>query len=385
MALVQSQLTYFVGLMSGTSLDGIDAALVELNGEDVKLVHFITLPLQNKLKEPILLLNSPGFDEIDAMGMLDRALGFAFADAALQVIEAAGLKPEQITAIGSHGQTIRHRPKGLGNSDPFTLQSVCAATIAEKTGITTVSDFRSRDIAACGQGAPLVPFIHQRLFAQADKNIAVLNLGGIGNVTYLGSDGSVLGFDTGPGNMVMDTLMQTMTDARFCYDKDGELAAAGRVDQGLLADLLNQPFFKLIPPRSTGREDFGEAIVDGIMAVDISDADKMATANELTVQSIVQIIVYLPQQPDLWLICGGGSHNQRTLARLETLLSPAAVQTTSAVGLDADAVEAVAFALLAERTLLGKTNTFAAVTGALHDVCGGQITPGKNWGSILNP
>ncbi|MDX8387521.1 MAG: anhydro-N-acetylmuramic acid kinase [Ghiorsea sp.] len=384
MGLVQSQTSYFVGLMSGTSLDGIDAAVVELKDGDVRLVHFLTLPLQEKLKEPILRLNAPGFDEIDAMGMLDRALGFAFADAALQVIDGADLKPEQITAIGSHGQTIRHRPQGMGDSHPFTVQISCAATITEKTGITTVSDFRSRDVAACGQGAPLVPFVHQRLFAQKEKNIAVVNIGGIGNITYLGSDGSVLGFDTGPGNMVMDALMQIMTDARFCYDKNGELAASGFVHPELLATMFKQSFFKLKPPRSTGREDFGEKFVDSIVGMDISDADKIATACELTAQSIVQSMKYLPEQPDEWLICGGGSHNQHLLSRLTTLLSPASVQTTTAIGLDADAVEAVAFALLAERTLLGKPNTFSAVTGALHDVSGGQITPGRNWASILN-
>lgn len=384
MALIQAKTLYFVGLMSGTSLDGIDAAVVGLQGDDVQLIHFMTLPLKDKFKEPILHLNQPGFDEIDTMGMLDRALGFAFADAALQVIDQAGLKPEQITAIGSHGQTIRHRPQGMHDSEPFTIQIGCAATIAEKTGITVVSDFRSRDIAACGQGAPLVPFVHQRLFADVSKNVAVVNIGGIGNITYLGSDGMVLGFDTGPGNMVMDALMQTMTDARFCYDKDGALAATGQVNKPLLEALLAQPFFKRKPPRSTGREDFGESVVDMIMVADICDADKMATACELTVQSIKQSSLFLPQSPDIWLICGGGARNQYLLQRLKVLTAPVQVQTTTALGLDADAVEAVAFALLAERTLLGEPNTLASVTGALHNVCGGQITPGKNWKSIIN-
>jgi len=265
------------------------------------------------------------------------------------------------------------------------VQIGCAATIAEKTGITTVSDFRSRDIAAYGQGAPLVPFVHQRLFAEKGKNIAVVNIGGIANITYLDADGLVMGFDTGPGNMVMDHLMQTMTDARFCFDHGGELAASGTVEQGLLKTLFEHPFFKRMPPRSTGREEFGDAVVDDMMAVDICDADKMATACEWTAQSIAQSAQFLPNQPDAWLICGGGVHNQHLLSRLTTLLSPVSVKTTNAVGLDADAVEAVSFALLAEKTLLGEPNTIASVTGAMHDVCGGQITPGNNWKSIINP
>ena len=383
MALMQRK--YYVGLMSGTSLDGIDAAVVEVEGDHVRVCAFETFELRDKFKEPILRLHEPGFDELDALGMLDRALGYSFADAALRVVEKAGLEVDQITAIGSHGQTIRHRPQGMHDSDPFTLQIGCAATIAHRTGITTVSDFRSRDIAACGQGAPLVPFAHQRLFAEDDKNIAVVNIGGIANITYLGAAGSVLGFDTGPGNMVMDALMQTMTDARFGYDAGGELAASGQINQPLLATLLEHPFFKKTPPRSTGREDFGEDVVHQLMAVDICDADKMATACELTAQSIAASIKYLPAVPDRWFVCGGGAHNQHLLTRLAHLMPTAAVQSTSVLGLNPDAVEAVAFALLAAQTLTGKPNTLAGVTGALHDVCGGQITPGNNWQSIINP
>jgi len=384
MAKIGQKTAYYVGLMSGTSLDGIDAAVVSISGDDVELVAFSTFELKDKLKEPIVRLNQPGFDEIDAMGMLDRELGFAFADAALKVILQAGLELSQITAIGSHGQTLRHRPQGMDNSLPFTLQIGDAATIAEKTGITVVSDFRKRDIAACGQGAPLVPFVHQRLFAQKDKNIAVLNIGGIANVTYLGADKAVLGFDTGPGNMLMDALMQTMTDARFCYDEGGELAAAGKVHQPLLDDLRKHPFFKKTPPRSTGREDFGEGVVHQIMAVDIPDADKMATACALTMQSIVASLQYFPAFPDVWYICGGGALNKHLMQSLSNALSPAQVHTTTEIGLPVEAVEAVAFAVLAERTLAGEINTLSTVTGALHDVSGGQIILGKNAKVVIN-
>ena len=384
MAKIGQKTAYYVGLMSGTSLDGIDAAVVSISGDDVELINFETCELKDKLKEPILRLNQSSFNEVETMGVLDRELGFAFANAALSVIKKAGLTPEQITAIGSHGQTIRHQPQGIDNMLPFTLQIGDAATIAEKTGITVVSDFRKRDIAACGQGAPLVPFVHQRLFAQKDKNIAVLNIGGIANITYLGSDGSVLGFDTGPGNMVMDALMQTMTDARFCYDKGGELAAMGQVNQPLLDDLLKHSFFKKIPPRSTGREDFGEGVVHQIMAVDIPDADKMATACALTVQSIVASLQYFPALPDVWCICGGGALNKHLMQSLSNALSPAQVHTTTEIGLPVEAVEAVAFAVLAERTLAGEINTLSTVTGALHDVSGGQIILGKNAKVVIN-
>lgn len=384
MAKIGKKPVYFVGLMSGTSLDGIDAAVVNLSCDDVELVAFETFELKDKLKEPILRLNQSSFNEIETMGMLDRELGFEFADAAFAVIKKAGLMPESITAIGSHGQTIRHHPQGIDGMLPFTLQIGDAATMAEKTGITVVSDFRKRDIAACGQGAPLVPFVHQRLFAQQDKNIAVVNVGGIANVTYLGADGAVLGFDTGPGNMVMDALMQTMTDARFCYDKDGELAAMGAVNQPLLDDLLQHDFFKKTPPRSTGREDFGEAVVQQIMAMDMPDADKMATACALSVVSIVSSIQYLPQQPDDWYICGGGALNYHLMQQLATQLAPANVQTTTDIGLPVEAVEAVAFAVLAERTLAGEINTLSAVTGALHDVSGGQVTLGKYAKVVIN-
>lgn len=375
---------YYVGLMSGTSLDGVDAALIGIRGNHIQLLAFATYPLADKLKEPILRLNAPGFDEIDALGMLDKELGVVFAHAALAIINKAGLSAGQITAIGSHGQTLRHRPQGLANSLPYTLQIGCAATIAEQTGITTVSDFRRRDIAAGGQGAPLVPFIHQQLFADSTQAVAVLNIGGIANVSYLGANEEALGFDTGPGNMLMDSLMQTMSDARFAYDKDGELAASGHVCEPLLQQLLHHAFFKQIPPRSTGREDFGAAMTDTIMGFDISDADKMATACELTAQSIQQSFALLPAQPSICLLCGGGVHNQVLRQRLAELLAPCTIASTQDFGVPPDAVEAVAFAVLAAYTLKGEPNTLSAVTGATHNVCGGQITPGNNWKNIFH-
>ncbi|MDX8406794.1 MAG: anhydro-N-acetylmuramic acid kinase [Mariprofundaceae bacterium] len=370
----------FLGRMSGTSCDGIDPAIVRM-GERPELIRFGEFPMPDKLREPILRLAAPGMDEIDAMGELHRALGLAFADAALQAIAAAGLKPTDIAAIGSHGQTIRHRP---AVKYPFTVQIGCASTIAEKTGITTIADFRSRDMAAGGQGAPLVPFAHRLLFGDAKHNIAVLNIGGIANLTWLGADGQTTGFDTGPGNMLMDGLILALSDGRLAYDANGELAAGGQVNDALLTRLMQHPFMNKRPPKSTGREEFGEDICDIILSCpDISDADRLATVAAFTVQSIHAAVRFLPAPPDRWLVCGGGAANSHLLSSLAKALAPADVTTTAAAGLPAEAVEAVCFAILARQTLMGEANTIAAVTGAAHPVCGGHIAPGNNWPSLL--
>ena len=375
-----------IGLMSGTSCDGIDAAVVEIDAAArARLRHFQTTPMPDRLREPALRLAAPGVHEIDPMGALDVSLGEAFAEAALAAIEAAGLERAAVTAIGSHGQTIRHRPQGVDGGPPFTLQIGCPSTIAERTGITTVADFRRRDIAAGGEGAPLVPFAHRQLFAEPGTDIAVVNIGGIANISYLGRDGHVTGFDTGPGNMVMDALMLAISDGRDSFDRDGELAAAGSVDADLLATLLDHPFFRRRPPKSSGREDFGPPFVDRLLvAPEPNDADRMATACELTARSIVEAQAWLPRPPARWHVCGGGSANHQLMARLAALLAPAAVDTTEAHGIPPEAVEALSFALLAQHTLLGLANTEAAVTGARHAVCGGHIAPGRNWPELID-
>jgi len=371
----------FIGIMSGTSIDGMDAAIVRMAAKP-QLVRFYEYPMPEKLREPILRLSEPGIDEIDAMGELDRALGLAFADAALKTIEHAGLTLHDIAAIGCHGQTIRHRPHA---KHPFTLQIGSAASIAEKTGITTVSDFRSRDIAAGGEGAPLVPFAHRQLFGSSSKNIAIVNIGGIANITWLGSDGKTIGFDTGPGNMLMDELVLSLTDGRCAYDVDGELAAKGNVCHALLDKLMQHPFLKRCPPKSTGREDFGQEIADQVLAwPGLNDAGRVATACAFTIQGITSAIGFLPDTPDAWLVCGGGARNPYLMQKLSEKLSPAGVATTETAGIPPQAVEAVSFAVLTRQTLLGETNTLAEVTGAAHAVCGGVITPGNNWPELLH-
>ncbi|MDX8401995.1 MAG: anhydro-N-acetylmuramic acid kinase [Mariprofundaceae bacterium] len=371
-----------VGLMSGTSCDGIDTAILRLPRRGrPELLHFASHPMPDRLREPLLRLAAPGVDEIDAMGEAHMALGAAFADAALAAIEAAGLATRDITAIGCHGQTIRHRPRAR---HPFSLQIGSPAMLAERTGITVVADFRARDIAAGGQGAPLMPLAHRAFFARKGEHIAALNIGGIANITWLGADGATIGFDTGPGNMVMDALMLTLSDGRERFDAGGELAARGRVDEALLGKLMAHPFFRRRPPKSTGREAFGADFARRILAApDLTDADRLATALELTARTIADAARFLPAHPDRWIVCGGGSRNTRLMQRLAELLAPAPVATADDAGMPAQAVEAAGFALFAALALRGEANALASVTGATHDSCGGSITPGANWAKAL--
>jgi len=372
---------YLIGIMSGTSADGINVAIIREAG--AQLIHFSERPMPAELREPVLRLAEPGLNEIDAMGSLSRSLGESFGRAALEAIEEAGIASQDILAIGSHGQTIRHRPKGYRGGKPFTLQIGCPSTIAELTGITTISDFRNRDIAAGGEGAPLVPFAHHALFGSPDHPVAVVNIGGIANITYLHRD-IVTGFDTGPGNMVMDALMLELSDGRNRYDRDGDLAATGKVCEPLLNELMSHSFLKRSPPKSTGREAFGREIVEKILAwPEIPDSDRVATAAEFTARTIAGSVQHLPAEPESWYICGGGAYNLYLMSRLKKLLHPAPVHSTSEVNILPEAMEAISFALLARETLLGRANTIPAVTGASHPVCGGTITPGDNWQDVM--
>jgi len=374
-----------LGIMSGTSADGIDVAIMRMaaNMETrPELVHFLSCPMPPRLSEPILRLGEPGVNEIDSMGSLHVQLGHAYAAAAMQTITAAGLHAGDIAAIGCHGQTIRHRPK---DKHPFSLQIGCASTIAERTGITTIADFRSRDIAAHGQGAPLVPFAHRQLFASQDMDTAVLNIGGIANITWLGKDGSTTGFDCGPGNMLMDGLTLALSDGRDSYDEYGALAASGQICQPLLEKLLDIPFLNRTPPKSTGREEFGSQVIDCILGwPEISDADRLATACALSVEAIAGSVRFLPNPPQRWLVCGGGAQNTHLMRSLARRLAPASISGTKDSGMPEQAVEAASFAILARQTLCGAVNTVAAVTGAAHAVCGGSIAPGNNWPTLLS-
>lgn len=370
----------FLGLISGTSADGIDAALLEFESTDrahalraaLHLGH--TYPYPEPLRAQVLALSQHDAPplSLDAIGALDTQLGQVFADAANALIDESGVDRNRIRAIGSHGQTLRHRPSG---AFPFSLQLGDANVIAERTGITTVDDFRRRDIAAGGQGAPLLPIFHAAILRDTNEARAVLNLGGIGNLTLLPVNGPVRGFDTGPANGLMDAWCARHLGTAF--DDGGAFAMSGRVDEILLARLLTDPYFALLAPKSTGRDHFHLGWLDAQLHGALSaPEDVQATLCELTAVSIAGAL--LSAQPDTKrvLVCGGGVHNPVLLARLTARLPNIAIESTAAHGVDPDFVEAMAFAWLARETLAGRPGNLPEVTGARGLRVLGAIHPG---------
>ncbi len=356
---------FFVGLMSGTSADRIDACVADFSGSVPSLVATHGEPIDDQTKAAIHALTIPGTDELMRAGHLDQVMAAAFAKAALTVIRKAGVSRDAVRAIGSHGQTIRHQPKG---EQPFTLQIGDPNKIAELTGITTVADFRRRDMAAGGQGAPLAPGFHRAMFGRPGINTAVLNIGGIANISLLSSDHTVVGFDTGPGNTLMDFWIQAHQQRPF--DPDGGWAMSGTIDESLLGSMLSDPFFSEAPPKSTGPDyfcrDWLEAHLRGMHATPTAE-NVQRTLLELTARSIAltlsdeRLVKSLPVQIS---VCGGGVHNGGLMARLEQLLPATEVTTTASLGVDPDWVEAFCFAWLAARTLDDLPGNEPAVTGA---------------------
>jgi anhydro-N-acetylmuramic acid kinase len=365
---------HYIGLMSGTSVDGIDAALVSIAvGSRPVLVATHAHPIDAATRGEIQALMRDGPNEIERLGELDMALGALFAEAANAVLRKSGLAKKDIRAIGSHGQTLRHRPRA---AHPFTLQIGNPSVIAERTGITTVADFRARDMAAGGQGAPMVPAFHHQMFHSAQRNRVIVNIGGIANVTCLPAVAAqpVSGFDTGPGNTLLDQWVHRHhAQAR---DDAGQWAASGRASRELLELLLSDPYFAAAPPKSTGREHFNMEWLQGHLkklAVPLAAADVQATLVQLTAHSIARAIRgFLPQTQEAF-VCGGGSHNRELMAALAGSLSGIAVATTEALGLSPDWVEAAAFAWLAHQTLEGQPGNVPTVTGAKHAVILGGI------------
>ena len=354
----------FLGLISGTSADGIDAALVRFDSDSAHarptLLAGQVLPWQPALREQLVALGQHAQAlTLDTVGMLDVRIGRAFADAANTLIDAAGVDRSLITAIGSHGQTLRHRPQG---EVPFTLQLGDPSSIAERCKLPVVADFRRRDVAAGGHGAPLVPAFHAAVLHDANEDRAVLNLGGIANVTLLPTQGVVRGFDTGPANGLMDAWCQRHVGQP--YDAGGAFAAQGRVDTGLLARLLAEPWFAAPPPKSTGRDQFHLAWVEAALVGHESPADVQATLLALTVRTVVAALQAQQPQTRRVIVCGGGVHNPRLLAALADALPHAVVESSAAQGLDPDYVEAMAFAWLAREHLAGRPGNLPAVTDA---------------------
>jgi anhydro-N-acetylmuramic acid kinase len=355
-----SKVGFFLGLMSGTSMDAIDAALVDFDAEPVRVVAAAATALPVPLRRRITdLLETPGRVSLDEVGEVDVAVGRAFAAAANALLEAAQVPREAVEAIGSHGQTLRHR---VDLPLPFTWQIGDPNTIAEATGITVVADFRRRDVAAGGQGAPLVPLFHDQAFRSAAVDRAIVNIGGIANITLLRRGEPVSGFDTGPGNRLLDAWIGRHRGQEF--DRDGAWAAAGCCDAALLASLLDEPFLQLAPPKSTGRELFNLAWLDAALAARALRAeDVQATLVEFTAATIAAAVSRHAPGASVYL-CGGGAHNGTLARALGRRLSPSACTTTAALGVDPDYVESIAFAWFARRTLAGLPSNAGSVTGA---------------------
>lgn len=366
--------TLYIGLMSGTSADALDAALVDLQDERrPRLIATHSHPLAH-LRDAIHDLAQPGYNEIQRLGRLSRQLAELSAAVVLELVANAALEPGHVAAIGSHGQTIRHEPPGQ-SPYPFTLQIADPSTIAELTGITTVADFRCRDIAAGGQGAPLAPAFHHAVFAASEPR-AVVNIGGMANITLLPDEEQVLGFDTGPGNCLMDGW--TLRHLGTPFDRDGAWAASGQLQPALLERLLSDPYFSQPPPKSTGREHFHHAWLDAhLRALEpMAAADVQRTLLELTACTIIDSLQTSESSPTAMFVCGGGAHNPVLMERLEAL-GGLPVVSTAELGVDPQWVEAMAFAWLASRTMRGLAGNEPQVTGARSARILGGIYPGR--------
>jgi anhydro-N-acetylmuramic acid kinase len=361
---------YYIGLMSGTSMDGIDAAVVSFDGNRVELHTTVSEDYPAQLRDDLLeAANTPTDTRIENLDRLDATVGEHFLNAARKALNVSGFDARDITAIGSHGQTVRHQPDA---ASPYSLQIGDPQIIASGTGIVTVADFRSADIAAGGQGAPLVPPFHDWLFGGTGKHRVILNIGGIANVTLLGISGEpVTGFDTGPGNTLLDRWIQLRCGQAF--DRDGAWAAEGKVIETLLERCLDYSYFGKAPPKSTGVEEFNLAWLTARSAPGYEAVDVQATLSELTARTIANDILQFAPATEEIFVCGGGVHNADLLARLARILPQVRIDSTASAGLHPDWVEAAAFAWLAMRTINGETGNLPSVTGADRKVVLGKI------------
>lgn len=353
--------------MSGTSLDGVDAVLVDFDGANPVVLGHSSAPMPVGLKAELLALNAPGDNELHRAALAANSLARLYASQVHQLLRQCGVAAQSVRAIGAHGQTVRHRPQEFDGTG-YTLQLNNPSLLAELVGISVVADFRSRDVAAGGQGAPLVPPFHRAFFGKPDQAIAVLNIGGISNITVLDPGASALcGFDCGPGNALMDAWCQTHTGQAF--DHEGTWAAGGRVLQPLLECLLDEPFFCRPPPKSTGRDLFNpnwlasKLVRAGTPAVqDVQDVQ--ATLTELTAVACARSLLSVAPHCTALKVCGGGALNRHLMARLQAALPVCSVASTAESGLPPLQVEATAFAWLALQTVNGKTASVKSVTGA---------------------
>lgn len=354
----------YIGLMSGTSMDAVDAALVDLSEKSPRLIATHSNLIDDQLRNDLTALCMPGLNEIHRLGELDVKIGKLFAQTANDLLNKTTISPKQIRAIGSHGQTIRHMPNA---KHPFTLQIGDPNIIAEQTGITTVADFRRRDMAKGGQGAPLSPAFHNAIFRTTKEDRIILNLGGIANITWLpaGNNLPIMGFDTGPANTLLDAWINKHLQKN--YDKNGEWSANGKINNELLENCLADPYFTLSPPKSTGREYFN---LDWLTAIleknkkNISSQDIQATLCELTAKSIVKAIYSLNLTSGKILVCGGGVKNNFLIHRLQQQANNFSIHSTEEFGVPPEWLEAMAFAWLAKQTMEMKSGNLPNVTGA---------------------
>ncbi len=362
---------YFIGLMSGTSVDGVDAVLCDIQDNSIKLIESLCFPIAEPLQNKIHAIANSEYqqDPIEMMGHLDVEIGDLLAQAVAALLDKASIAPSEITAIGSHGQTIRHIPN---HAQAFTLQIGDPNIIAAQTGIDVVADFRRRDMAFGGQGAPLVPAFHQSVFKSAASNRVIVNLGGIANITLLANNIDVIGYDTGPANTLMDQWIKLHKNQAF--DPSGDWAKSGQLDGHLLEAMLADPYFSQAAPKSTGREYFN---LDWLNQFDLHSTkavDIQRTLLELTAQTLSDSIDNHIDSGEIYL-CGGGAHNEFLVERIKTLIPSFTVQSTYQLGVDPDWVEAMAFAWLAERTINRKAGNLATVTGASQNTVLGAIYP----------
>ena len=378
-------MAWLMGLMSGTSLDGVDAVLAQADAsEHLHAQAHVHMAFSPALRKELLTLNRSGADELHRAALATHALMTVYAASATALLDRVGVAASAVKAVGAHGQTVRHRP-GEFEGRGYTLQLMNGALLAELTGIDVVCDFRSRDLAAGGQGAPLVPAFHAARFKRPGRATAVLNIGGIANVTLLGADGGVLGFDTGPGNMLMDAWCQRHFGV--AYDAGGQHAKRGAVDMTMLRAMLMEPFFSRSPPKSTGRDLFDAGWLDAYLQGSSRLAeDVLATLAELTAQSAVDALLQHAPMTDELLVCGGGAFNAHLIARLTSLMQTraqltagaiASVRSTAAYGVPPDQVEALAFAWLADRYLAREPGNLPAATGARGSRVLGALYPAR--------
>lgn len=361
----------YIGILSGTSIDAIDLALVAMKGEHIELLHCYSHPFPPALQQRLQNLCTPQSNELVAFGLADRDFSLIASQAVTKLLTQSGYTANDICAIGSHGQTVRHHPELMPS---FSLQLGCPATLASNTGIAVVSHFRQKDIALGGQGAPLAPALHAALFQSPHVDRAVVNLGGIANITWLPKQAQIIGFDCGPANTLLDAWYQQHQPGRF--DKNGEWGRLGTIHEGLLKSCLADPYFHKAPPKSTGREYFTLPWLQQHLSKQpsLEPVDVQATLVELTARSIIQALEQFTPAREVYL-CGGGVHNLQLSRRLQKLSPQTSWQSTDSLGVSPDWVEAILFAWLAHCHVQGLKGSLAAVTGAQRPAILGSYTP----------